>query len=365
MGFGRSLSRAFRSAANVATLGAASGNFGDIESIGRSFGTLSTAGLVDLNRRRQEQGLSPVTQEQITAGNVFSRLSPEQQKDILINNPNIVTALGEQRFDPLTNTLKLTESPFTQAQRERQQQLAEQLSTQLLGQELPETDPSARFEEGRELLEPAFTEQRERLEQQLADQGIPRGSEAFGRELERLERSQGRQLREIARESVATSEAQRAARFNEISSLLGQQQVGGIGFGQFQPSFSGTDVTGFALGQQQLQTQFGIAKKQADAQRRQALIGGLGQVGAAAVPALVAKFSDIRLKENIEKVGVSESGIPIYHFEYINKNLGQFRYEGVMAQDLKEIKPEAVIEYNDGVLAVNYNKIDVEFRRVN
>ena len=129
-------------------------------------GTLSgpaESGIDALNRARASEGLPPATQEQLSASSVFSRLTPEQQKDLLINNPNITTSQGNQFFDPLTNTIRLLESEFQIGQRGRQEQLASELSGQLLGQDLPGTDPSARFEQGRELLAPQFQEDREKV----------------------------------------------------------------------------------------------------------------------------------------------------------------------------------------------------------
>jgi len=91
--------------------------------------------------------------------------------------------------------------------------------------------------------------------------------------------------------------------------------------------------------------------------------GAAGAGGAGGFASLFAAMSDKNLKENIEEVGKSESGIPIYHFDYKDKSLGEFRYEGVMAQDLLELKPEAVSE-KDGYLMVDYSKIDINFKRI-
>jgi len=88
-----------------------------------------------------------------------------------------------------------------------------------------------------------------------------------------------------------------------------------------------------------------------------------GQSQVASGAAAPGSFSDERLKKNIRLVRASKSGIPIYEFEYINKDLGDGRYEGVMAQDLLESHPEAVKE-KDGFLSVDYSLIDVDFKEV-
>jgi len=72
-------------------------------------------------------------------------------------------------------------------------------------------------------------------------------------------------------------------------------------------------------------------------------------------------FSDRRLKTNIRQVGVSASGIPIYHFRY----RGELEWHrGVIAQDLLATHPQAISRADNGYLMVNYGRIDVEFRRL-
>jgi len=73
-------------------------------------------------------------------------------------------------------------------------------------------------------------------------------------------------------------------------------------------------------------------------------------------------FSDIRLKEKIEKTGKSPSGIPTYEFNYIGDNN---RYSGVMAQDLIEMNIDAVSMDDSGFYTVNYNNIDVDMHLIN
>jgi len=84
--------------------------------------------------------------------------------------------------------------------------------------------------------------------------------------------------------------------------------------------------------------------------------GGLQLLSSAAsIGASFATMSDIRVKENIEQVGVSPQGYKIYEFNYIG---GDVRFRGAMAQDVLKKNPMAVgIDQN--YLTVDYSKIDV------
>jgi hypothetical protein len=71
--------------------------------------------------------------------------------------------------------------------------------------------------------------------------------------------------------------------------------------------------------------------------------------------------SDIRLKTDIEKVGVAENGLPLYTFRYIG---GDAVYRGVMAQDVLELFPEAVATMPNGFLGVRYDMLGMRMTRV-
>ena len=70
------------------------------------------------------------------------------------------------------------------------------------------------------------------------------------------------------------------------------------------------------------------------------------------------KFSDARLKKDIKLISRSPQGINIYEFKYIHRS---GTYQGVMAQEV----PWARAMTDTGFYAVDYNKVDVEFRRLN
>ena len=64
-------------------------------------------------------------------------------------------------------------------------------------------------------------------------------------------------------------------------------------------------------------------------------------------------LSDIRTKENVVPVG-KRDGFKLYEWNYIGNPQ---RYRGVMAQDLLNVKPEAVELGDDGFYRVDYSKL--------
>jgi hypothetical protein len=76
-----------------------------------------------------------------------------------------------------------------------------------------------------------------------------------------------------------------------------------------------------------------------------------------------ASKSDIQYKENLNLVGISNSGLNIYTFNYKNE---EGLYQGVIAQELIGTKFEDALSKNsEGLYEVDYSKIDVEFKKIN
>jgi len=71
--------------------------------------------------------------------------------------------------------------------------------------------------------------------------------------------------------------------------------------------------------------------------------------------------SDIRLKSDIEQVGVAANGLPLYNFRYFWSDAV---YQGVMAQDVLKVCPEAVVTTATGFMAVDYGMLGLEMKRV-
>ncbi len=72
-------------------------------------------------------------------------------------------------------------------------------------------------------------------------------------------------------------------------------------------------------------------------------------------------LSDARLKHNIHRVGSTVFGLGLYDFEY-NDRLGV--YEGVMAQEVLRVMPEAVLLGADGFYRVNYGMLSIAMKRL-
>jgi hypothetical protein len=71
--------------------------------------------------------------------------------------------------------------------------------------------------------------------------------------------------------------------------------------------------------------------------------------------------SDARQKTDINEVGTTVMGLPLYQFRYLD---GTDRFEGVMAQDVIAKMPEAVIMGDDGYWRVDYARLGIRMRRI-
>lgn len=236
------------------------------------------------------------------------------------------------------------------------------------------------------------------LEQQQALLGL-RGEEAGAQALARFQESPGQRfLRERQERALLRNQAAIGGLGGgNIRTALQEQAAGiaGTQLGQFQNQLAGLSGTGQTaatqIGQLGAQTAGNIANLQGAAGQARAsgilgaqqanaglggqLLGaGLGAAagggllgsgaaklfgGSAGVGGLVGLLSDMRLKQNIEKVGELPSGLAWYKWEWTDEGkmlAGDQMTSGVMAQEAKEMFPDSVEEV-DGFLRVNYKEI--------
>lgn len=133
---------------------------------------------------------------------------------------------------------------------------------------------------------------------------------------------------------------------NQFSALLSSGQVGMPEGIQYTPSqIAGTDV----IGANALKAQYDQANANRSSQQSSGLMGGLFSLGSAAIMA-----SDKRLKTDIKKVGERPDGIGVYQYKY---KAGGPKQVGVLAQEVRKVRPDAVRKTSDGYLAVDYGAL--------
>ena len=93
-----------------------------------------------------------------------------------------------------------------------------------------QTIADAMFGRQKAMLDPVFSEQDRALEQKLANQGLPMGSEAYTGERNRFDRTRNEAYEAASRDATIagtqTGISQRQSEFNQLAALLGGQQVG-------------------------------------------------------------------------------------------------------------------------------------------
>jgi hypothetical protein len=127
-----------------------------------------------------------------------------------------------------------------------------------------------------------------------------------------------------------------------------------------QATTAGADLLGAASSQYNAAMGGFNAQQAAQANLNSGLMGLGGTLGAAA---LMAPASDIRMKENIEHIGWLPNGLPVYTYEYKpefrdDPFAGHGKHIGVMAQEVEQVMPEAVVTREDGYKMVNYGMLN-------
>jgi hypothetical protein len=215
-------------------------------------------------------------------------------------------------------------------------------------------------------LAPTQQHQSEMSDQQLANQGIMPGSEAYNNAKRLLAQSQNDQLtsavtggmgvglqanQQAYNQQTGTYTTNLNAPFNYASNVKAFASPSYVTPSQ-QTTTAGADITGaMGLTNQNQQANANAANAQSNA-----MMSGLFTLGGAGI----AKYSDIRTKENIELVGYLPNGLSVYEYEYKpewKNEAGYGKHIGVMAQEVEKILPYAVITLDNGYKMVNYGLI--------
>jgi hypothetical protein len=243
--------------------------------------------------------------------------------------------------------------------------VSDMLDTPFDTKQLPTTgfNPSQSYQDAyMQRLAPQIEQGREALSVQLANKGIPVGSEAYNRammaqsqrenDLLASATTQGFGVGQQARQQALQEQAYlRNEPLNTLNAVRTGSQVQGPSFVNpaMQANTAGADLLGAT--QMGYNAQLGASNAQNAANNQ--FTQGLFSLGGAAL------MSDIRTKENIEPIGVASNGLTVYSYEYKNEFkdhelAGHGIHIGYMAQEVEQVYPHAVKTLDDGYKVVDY-----------
>jgi hypothetical protein len=232
---------------------------------------------------------------------------------------------------------------------------------------LPSTgfNPSQSYQDAyMQRLAPQIQQSREALNVDLANRGIPIGTEAYNRAMSTQSQrendlllgatTQGFGVGQQARQQGLQEQAYlRNEPLNTLNAVRTGSQVQGPTFVNpaMQANTAGADILGAT--QMGYNAQLGAANAQNAANNQ--MTQGLFSLGGAGIMAM----SDFRTKENIEPIGIAPNGLTVYSFEYKDEFkdhelAGQGTHIGYMAQEVEQVYPHAVKTLDDGYKVVDY-----------
>lgn len=274
-------------------------------------------------------------------------LSPVQQQLLDYQNQSSL-GLGQLAGKGLGYVSNMLDTPFNTSQ-------------------LPTTgfNPSQSYQDAyMQRLQPQIQQGREALNVDLANRGIPIGSEAYKRamagqsqrenDLLAAATTQGFGVGQQARQQGLQEQAYlRNEPLNTLNAVRTGSQVQGPTFVNpaMQANTAGADILGAT--QMGYNAQLGASNAQNAANN--AMTQGLFSLGGAGMMA----FSDIRTKENIQPIGIAPNGLTVYSYEYKDEFkdhelAGHGTHIGYMAQEVEQVYPYAVKTLNDGYKVVDY-----------
>ena len=247
-----------------------------------------------------------------------------------------------------------------------------------------------------ERIQPSQQQEVIDLQTRLINAGIPEGSVAHNNALAELRMSHQDTLRGLASESIREGQALADAQLQRATGMRSYQLGEGQGLVGEQERIRDRQLSDYLLSRSQPLSEIATLSGQAAPPPSIATTGlnvpatsiapppifaatqqqgaydtniygnqiagygakmkAIGDIAAAGI-----SKSDRRLKKNIKYKSKSKSGLNVYEFEY---NWSPQKYTGVMAQEVKKVKPSAVSENIFGHMMVDYNQLDINMERV-
>jgi hypothetical protein len=236
------------------------------------------------------------------------------------------------------------------------------------------------FNRARSRLDPMWGQAEDKLNTRLSNQGLGGNSSAAITAREGFGRSRNDAYDTALSSAILAGSDQQNTLFNQslaqgnFENAASQQDFGNTALARSQPindfsallgmgdvmmpqqysgpntSVANTDVLGaYGLNAQQQQNAYNAKMSNVNSRN-----SGIAQLGSAALSAAI--MSDMRVKKDVQRIG-SASGHNLYVFRYRDEPESAPLRFGVMAQEVAQTRPDAVVERPDGILTVDYAKL--------
>ena len=253
-------------------------------------------------------------------------------------------------------------------------QVSDQYATPFTGGNLPSygINPSQTYSDAiMSRLQPQQMAESKQFDAQMANQGIPVGSEAYTNAKRVFDQQQNDQRTSAITGGMGVGLQANQQQYNQNLAnyqlpLNVANQIKGLATPNYvNPAQQATTTGADVLGATQAGFNANMGAYNAQQAQNAGLTGGLlglgGTLGAAYM--LAPQMSDIRTKENIEPIGVANNGLTVYKFEYKpefkdRELAGHGVHYGYMAQEVEQVFPYAIHTLNDGYKVIDYGVIN-------
>lgn len=237
------------------------------------------------------------------------------------------TALNQQAQSVVDNTLGTLSQPFS-------------MDTNAIESRLMDLSSKR--------VNPQLEQRRASTEQSLMNRGVRPGTEAYDRAMRAVSEGENDQWNQLAlggrNQAISELLQGRNQPLNEMNAMLSGNQINAQ---TPQAGVAPTDYSGL-VGQ----------KYAADAQQYGDMWSGIGNLAGAGLGGWAQggfKLSDKRLKTDIHDTGAkTPDGIPVKSYRYKGSPMMEL---GVLAQEAKQKRPDAVKRGPGGFMMVNYDKV--------
>jgi hypothetical protein len=208
-------------------------------------------------------------------------------------------------------------------------------------------------------MQPMLNRQQDRMNNQLANQGIQVGSDAYNSAQKDFGQQSNDAYSQAALQGIGVGQQARQQGMNEqgfysqmpidlLNAVRTGSQVNNPTFGATAAGPNYSQAAG-QTGQSNMNTY------NAQTGQYNSMLGGLMNLGG-----LAMLGSDLRIKQDIRKIGEDPRGFGYYEYRYIpeqREKWGDGLHLGVIAQEVEKIIPKAVVTGEDGFLMVNYGAL--------